>query len=241
LNTKEKANEHIHLISTAVTQDAGSASLRSHPSRRGLGQVMRDVSRRHNPMLLSALLLISGLYAITPQVLASARALFQDELVREADAIAVVRVYAKEVSGITGQIPASSSPDVGLILYSAKTIQKIAGDIPESPILIQFENDESDLNPLAEGTYLIFAKQDGQFFRPLSTEYRITDDQVFWFKKPFETGGWGPEMGMVPLTKALDDIKMLLNKHKNANERMHLIPTRCHSGCFRTPTSSRPG
>ena len=191
-----------------------------------------DVSRKITPVRLPAILILTGLYAITTQVFASERALFQDELIRKADAIAIVRVYSKEVSGITGQIPASSSPDVAVILYSTKTITKISGDIPDSPILIQFENDGSDLNPLAEGTYLIFAKQDGQFFRPLSTEYRITDDQVFWFKKPFETGGLGPEMGMVPLTKACDDIKMLLNKHKNANERMHLIPTRRHAGCL---------
>jgi hypothetical protein len=181
---------------------------------------------------LPQFLIIIAIYAITPQVLASARAMFQDELVREADAIAIVCVYAKKFSGITGQIPASSSPDVAVILYSAKTIQKIAGDIPESPILIQFDNDGSDLNPLSEGTYLIFAKQDGQLFRPLSTEFKITDDQVLWFKKPFETGALGPEMGMVPLTKALDDIKMLLNKHKNANGPVHLTPTRRHAGCL---------
>jgi len=167
-----------------------------------------------------------------PQVLASARTWFQDELIRQADAIAIIRVCAKEVSGITGQIPASSSPDVGLLLYSAKTIQKISGDIPESPILIQFENDGSDSTPLDEGTYLIFAKQDGQFFRPLSTDFRITDEQVFWFKKPFETGGAGPQMGLVPLTQALDDIKMLLDKHKNANGAIHLTPTRWHARCL---------
>jgi len=30
-------------------------------------------------------------------------------------------------------------------------------------------------------------------------------------------------------------------EQKSANERMHLIPTRCHSGCLRTPTASGPG
>lgn len=63
-------------------------------------------------MRLPAILILTGLYAITTQVFASERALFQDELIREADAIAIVRVYSKEVSGITGQIPASSSPDI---------------------------------------------------------------------------------------------------------------------------------
>ena len=29
-------------------------------------------------------------------------------------------------------------------------------------------------------------------------------------------------------------------KQKSANERMHLTPTRCHSGCLRTPTAIGP-
>ena len=181
---------------------------------------------------LSLFLFLAGLYASPAHCVASPRALFQDELIREADTIAIVRIYKKEMPSITGQIPASSSTDVGLILYSAKTIQRIIGEIPDAPILIQFNNAGSDPNQFSEGTFLLFAKREGQFFRPLATDFQITDKMVFWFKKPFETGSLGPEMGMVPLTQALDEIKTLITKHKNANGPVHLTPTRRHAGCL---------
>jgi len=161
-------------------------------------------------------ILLVGLNVLLSQMVnAAGRALFQDELVRESDAIALVEIYGRAFPNVTGSLESDDQTQMGLILYQAKIIQTLLGSIPTEPFIIQFDG-YGDMNALDKGKYLIFFKAEGRLFRPLSTEFRIADDKVFWFKQPFITGDLGPIMGDVPLQDVIREVKDLIRKYKES-------------------------
>lgn len=154
--------------------------------------------------------------AVAPRAQAAARALFQDELVRESDAIAVVDILDRAFPEITGTaLQGKTEFPTSLILYQSKVVQSIFGEIPSQPLLIQIEG-AGDLNTLEKGRYLLFLKAEGHLFTPIATDFRVDEESAFWFTKPFLTGGYGPEMGKVPLNQAIAEIKALLEKYKKS-------------------------
>jgi len=151
-----------------------------------------------------------------PEAECAAAALFQDELIRVSDAIAVVDILNRTFPDITGIVLHGRTEfPTSLILYQSKVVQSISGEIPSQPLIIQFEG-AGDLNALEKGRYVLFLKAEGHLFTPIATDFRVDDGDTFWFTKPFLTGGNGPEMGKVPLSQAISEIKALLEKYKKS-------------------------
>lgn len=154
--------------------------------------------------------------AVAPRAQSAACVLFQDELIRESDAIAVVDILDRVFPQTTGIVLQGKTEfPTSLILYQSKVVQLISGEIPSQPLIIQFEG-AGDLNALEKGRYVLFLKAEGHLFTPIATDFRVDDGNVFWFKKPFLTGGYGPEMGKIPLNHAIAEVKALLEKYKKS-------------------------
>lgn len=139
----------------------------------------------------------------------------QDELIKKSDAIAVIRIVDTAVSPMSASILSKDGSEVpaALILYASSVTEILYGHLPKNPLIVQFDG-EGDRNPLQQGIYLLFLKVEGRFFIPMETIFKITEDKVFWYKKPFLVGDYGPEMGEVALNEAMHQVKELIKKYK---------------------------
>jgi|GEM_PF-2935213 len=161
-------------------------------------------------------------------ILAPARVAFsaiapwrQDELVKAADAIAIVDIHQRISPQIAGSVIGNGGTDVSvaLTLYTSSTQEVLYGRISKEPLIIQFSTG-CDLNPLEEGRYILFLKAEGHLFTPLATNFRINGETVFWYRKPYLADEPGPEFGQVRLKDALRDIRAIIRKYKKETRAM---------------------
>ena len=140
----------------------------------------------------------------------------QDVLIRESDVIAVVDILDRVIPLISGSVLYNKTEfPTAPILYQSKVIQTLYVEIAAEPFIIKFDG-AGDRNLLEKGRYLLFLRSEGHLFTPIETCFKIEDGKVFWFTKPFISGGYGPDMGKVPLDKAIIDVKSLIEKYKKS-------------------------
>lgn len=151
-----------------------------------------------------------------PRANSAAIALFQDELIRKSDVIAIVEIFDRVVPPITGVVLHDKTEfPTSPILYQSKVVKTLFGTIPSEPLIIQFDG-AGDRNPLEKGRYLLFLRSEGHLYTPIETDFKINHGKVFWFTKSFLTGGYGPAMGEVPLDQTIFEIKVLIEKYKKS-------------------------
>lgn len=141
----------------------------------------------------------------------------QDDLIRKSDVIAIVDVYERVFPNINGTIanPDGSEFSTALILYASRVREILLGRIPKEPFIIQFAG-AADRDPIEPGRYILFLMAEGHMFMPLESKFRIKDDKVLWYKRPFLRGSDGPEFGEIPLSEGIRDIKRLIEKYKKS-------------------------
>lgn len=162
-------------------------------------------------------LVIGFIFAVCPEAFSASTAWPQDELVKQADVIAIVDIHERVFSTITGSILDRDGKEfpTSLILYSSSVIEILYGRIAKEPLIIQFDGD-GDRNPLEAGKYILFLKAEGHLFAPLESGFQITKDKVFWYTRPFTDKSYGPSIGEVPLSDATRDIQHLIEKIKKS-------------------------
>jgi len=140
----------------------------------------------------------------------------QDELVKRSDVIAVVKIYEVFSSAVSGSIFSRDGTEfpTAPILYTSEVTEVLHGRLPKNPLIIQYDG-SGDLDSLEKGSYLLFLTTEGHLFTPLTTSFKIKRKKIFWYQKPFFVGDYGPEMGEVPLDKAIAEVRELIKKYKD--------------------------
>lgn len=140
---------------------------------------------------------------------------YTSELVRKAEAIAIIRVDAVTMQKGEGTVLfLGKEVPTSLLIYTTSTIETVKGKLPKTPIIVQYYDGET--NPLEEGEYLVFLTSANGLYFPMHFGYKIEDGQVSWYSPLFERGGYGPFMKRMPIGRAISDIKTLLSAKKKA-------------------------
>ena len=152
--------------------------------------------------------------ASVAQCLGTPRALFQDELIKDSDTIAVVQILDREFTKTYGEIRLeddTADVQTSIILYQSLVKQPIRGRLPREPMIFQF-TDLGDRNPLSKNDYIVFLKSEGFLFRIVDA-FEIDSDTAFWFKGRFIAGDTGPTMEEVSLDRAIREIQQLIKQY----------------------------
>jgi hypothetical protein len=149
-------------------------------------------------------------------VFAAAATRYEDELIYTADVIAIIDVHEVDYGKLNWErqrVWKGKEFESCLVLYRATVVQTLKGSIPTRPWLAQWE-DDGDLSDFKEGRYLAFLHESNGMYFPIVTGFEIAKESVDWYAKPFRHGDYGPYVARVPLSKAISDIREMLNERK---------------------------